>query len=109
MEFPHLVVVFEDSLNLNIILRLGYPCRNDRDTIVPGQLSVSMVNLRIVKAGVNNGGFAVVRHENARTSAIPFKGIDVSLIPVELCFIWKRLYKRIRAITKRCDKEMGIM
>ena len=76
---------------------LGFynPCRNDGYAIMACELPICVVDIRIIKACVYDGCFAVVRDKHPGTTSIPFKGIYMSLIPEQLCFIRESFNKRI--------------
>ena len=91
------------------ILRFSDTGRNNGNLIMSCKITIGVVNLRFVQTGMDYRCFAVIRNQNSRKATIPFKSIDMSLIPAKLCFVWKCLYKRIGTVTKCRNKEMCIM
>ena len=47
------------------------PCRYDRYLVVSGQRHVCLIEFRVVKARMDDGGLTVIRHEDPWEAAIP--------------------------------------
>ncbi len=53
------------------VLGLTDPCRHDRYLVVSGQRHVRLIELRVVKARMDNSGLTIIRHEDPWKAAIP--------------------------------------
>ena len=68
--------------NFCFVAGLSRPCRQYSAAIVRRHLRIRPVDLRIVEAGLDDGGFRVVRHDQLRDAADGGQRADVAVDPI---------------------------
>ena len=69
-------------LDLRLVPRLSRPRRQNGGVVMRRHFGVGPVDLRIIEAGLDDGGLGVVRHEKLRNAADRFEGADMGVDPI---------------------------
>ena len=77
------------------ILWFKNPGRDDGDAIMSCKFPICVVDFRVIEIRMDNRSLTVVGNKDPRAPAIPLKGIYMTLVPEQLCFIRECLNKGI--------------
>ena len=69
-------------LNLGFVARLSRPRRENGGSVMSRHLGIGSVDLRIVEAGLDDGGLRIVGHEKFGGAADRLEGADMGVDPV---------------------------
>ena len=69
-------------LDLRLVARLSRPRRQDGGSVMGRHLAVGPIDLRLVEAGLDDGGPSVVRHDEFGNAADRLEGAHVGVDPV---------------------------
>ena len=69
-------------LDLRLVPRLSRSRRQNGGVVMRGQFGVGPVDLRVIEAGLDDGGLGVVRDEKLRNAADRVEGVDMGVDPI---------------------------